>query len=188
MNSRGNSGGGIFNGITVPLICPSRRPSAPSAERPAAPPAALRRGFARPGRCFAPGDALRPSPDILRRIHPTPLLERGRAASDGDGRDATFPAGCAGAPPPPASACIVRGGQRRRGARTPRMPWQGRAAASPAQGRRESVLPPARPHSADSGEFKADALARRARQPVSTPYCTARRADGGRTALRCVFP
>ena len=96
VNSRGNSGGGIFNRITVPLIYPSRRPSAPSAERPAAPPAALRRGFARPGRCFAPGDALRPSPDILRRIHPTPLLGGG---SDGDGRDATFPAGCAGAPP-----------------------------------------------------------------------------------------
>ena len=27
------------------------------------------------------------------------LRRRGRAASDGDGRDATFPAGCAGAPP-----------------------------------------------------------------------------------------
>ena len=61
-------------------------------------------------------------------------------------------------------------------ARIPRMPWQGRRASSPAQRDRESVLPPARPHSADSGEFKADGLARRARQPVSNSYCTARRA------------
>ena len=38
-------------------------------------------------------------------------------------------------------------------ARIPRMPRQGRGPSSPARGRRESVFPPARPHSADSGEY-----------------------------------
>ena len=81
-----------------------------------------------------------------------------------------------------------RGVRSRRGARIPRMPRQGAGENNRAQRNRESVFPPARPHSADSGEFKADALARRARQPVSTSYtpktpCTVRRADGERTAF-----
>ena len=155
VNSRGNSGGGIFNGITVPLIYPSRRPSAPSAERPAAPPAALRRGFARPGRRFAPGVVPSPAPSIPPCTSPLPRLAAARAGGQRRRR----------------ARCDIP--RRLRGARTPRMPWQGRGASSPAQRDRESVLPPARPHSADSGEFKADALARRARQPVSTSYCTA---------------
>ena len=152
VNSRGNSGGGIFNGISVPLICPSRRPSAPSAERPAAAPAALRRGFARPGRCFAPGDALRPSPDILRRIHPTPLLGGGRRR-----------------PRPPARPRRDGGA----GPELPECPGKGAPRPAPHSATGKAFFPPARPHSADSGEFKADALARRARQPVSTSYCTA---------------
>ena len=40
-------------------------------------------------------------------------------------------------------------------ARIPRMPWQGHGASSPAQRNRESVFPPARPHSAGSGECGA---------------------------------
>ena len=56
-------------------------------------------------------------------------------------------------PRPPGPPREVRS---RRRARIPRMPWQGRRAASPARGDRESVFPPARPHSAGSGESGAE--------------------------------
>ena len=76
--------------------------------------------------------------------------------------------------------------------RIPRMPWQGRGASSPAQRDRESVFPPARPHSADSGEC-AGALAasagQRRRPPVGggecyNPRMKARRSSSGKGALR----
>ena len=50
-----------------------------------------------------------------------------------------------------------RGVRIRRGARIPRMPWQGAGENNRAQRNRESVFPSARPHSAGSGE--CDALA-----------------------------
>ena len=40
------------------------------------------------------------------------------------------------------------------------MHWQGRGASSPAQRNRESVFPPARPHSAGSGECGAECAMR----------------------------
>ena len=49
-----------------------------------------------------------------------------------------------------------RGVRSRRGARIPRMPWQGAGENNRAQRNRESVFPPARPHSAGSGECGAE--------------------------------
>ena len=181
--------------ITVPLICPS----APSAERPAAPPAALRRGFARPGRCFAPDDALRPSPDILRRIHPAPLLGGGAG-----GRPATATGAMRHSPPvararrrgrvsgrrvcrrprPPASSAAADGGA---GPELPECPGKGAARPAPHSAPGKAFCRPPVRIRRISGEFKADALARRARQPVSTSYCTDRRSDGGGTASRSVL-
>ena len=50
---------------------------------------------ARPGRRHAHGIALRPSPDIRRALPLSPAAWRRRGRADSDGRDATFPAGCA---------------------------------------------------------------------------------------------
>ena len=50
---------------------------------------------ARPGRRHAHGIALRPSPDIRRALPLSPAAWRRRGRTASDGRDATFPAGCA---------------------------------------------------------------------------------------------
>ena len=65
--------------ITLLSTYSVRHSPAPSAERPAAPPAALRRGFARPGRRFAPGVVPSPAPSIPPRTSPLPRLAAARA-------------------------------------------------------------------------------------------------------------
>ena len=82
--------------ITVLSTYSVRHSPAPSAERPAPSPAASRRIPARSGRRFAPCVAPSPAPSIPPCTSPLPRLAAARsAASGGDGRDATFPAGCA---------------------------------------------------------------------------------------------
>ena len=70
-------------------------------------------------------------------------------------------------------------------ARIPRMPWQGAGENNRAQRNRESVFPPARPHSAGSGECAAalaagGALVRGVRVYVGEEFQSQRKTSGPR--------